>query len=84
VHFVGKDPLLGTYVIIDHGCGLYTWYAGLAEARAVVGDILAVGDTVGLSSTALYHEESVLIMATLGKTAVSLERLCNTPSTLPE
>ncbi len=75
VCFVGNDPTLGSYVIIDHGCGLYTWYAGLAEARAVVGDILAVGDTVGLSSTALYHEESVLIMATLGKSAVSVDLL---------
>ncbi len=84
VCFVGNDALLGNFVIVDHGCGLYTWYAGLAEARVVVGNILAVGETLGLSSTALYHEESVLIMATLGKTAISLEQLCDTPSMLPE
>ena len=84
VNFVGNDPLLGNYVIVDHGCGLYTWYAGLSEPHVVAGDILAVGDTVGLSSTALYHEESVLIMATLGKSAISLEQLCDTPAMLPE
>ena len=80
VCYVGNDPVLGSLVVVDHGCGIYTWYAGLSEARAVVGDILAVGDTVGLASTALYHEESVLIMATLGKSAISLEQLCEAPS----
>ena len=35
-----------------------------------------MGDTVGLASTTLYHEESVLIAATLGKAAISLEQLC--------
>lgn len=84
VCFVGNDALLGRFVIVDHGCGVYTWYAGLSEARVVVGDILAVGDTVGFSSTALYHEESVLIMATLGKSAISLDLLCDPPSMLPE
>jgi len=85
VCFVARnDPLLGNFVIIDHGCGVYTWYAGLSEARVSEGDILAVGDTVGLSSTILYHEESALIMATLGKSAISLERLCGTPTPLPE
>lgn len=84
VRFVGNDPLLGNYVILDHGCGVYTWYAGLSETRVVAGDILAVGDTLGLSSTTLYHEESVLIMATLGRSAISLEKLCDAPSAIPE
>ena len=84
VCYVGNDPLLGSFVVVDHGCGIYTWYAGLSEARAVVGDILAVGDTVGLASTALYHEESVLIMATLGKSAISLEQLRDTPAAISE
>lgn len=84
VQYAGTHELLGNYVIVDHGCGLYTWYAGLAELRVVAGDVLAVGDTVGLASTTLYHEESVLIMATLGKAAVSLAQLCDIPTPLPE
>ena len=84
VHFTGSDEHLGNLVIVDHGCGVYTWYAGLSEVRVRKGDILAVGDTLGLSSTTLYHEESVLIMATLGKSAISLEQLCGAPATIPE
>jgi hypothetical protein len=83
VQAVGYDVLLGFFVIVDHGCGVYTWYAGLSQARVATGDILAVGDTVGLASTNLYHEESVLIMATLGKSAISLEQLCNAGIAMP-
>lgn len=76
---VGQELHLGRYVIVDHGCGLYTWYGGLSETRVRAGDILAVGDTVGLPSTTLYHESSALVMATLGKSAVCVEYLTDHP-----
>ncbi len=72
---VGSDLHLGRYVIVDHGCGLYTWYAGLSEVRVSAGDVLAVGDVVGLPSTALHREQSALFMVTLGKAAVSADLL---------
>ena len=81
---VASDLHLGKYVIVDHGCGLYTWYAGLSEVRVTAGDILAVGDIIGLPSTTLHREASALLMATLGKAAVSIDRLCDIATTIPE
>lgn len=81
---VASDLHLGKYVIVDHGCGLYTWYAGLSEVRVTAGDILAIGDVVGLPSATLHREQSALLMATLGKAAVSIDLLCGAPSALPE
>ncbi len=72
---VGERADLGKYVIVDHGCGLYTWYAGLGELRTHTGAILRAGDTVGLASTKLYTESCALIMATLGKSVLSTEYL---------
>lgn len=76
---VGEHLHLGRYVIVDHGCGLYTWYAGLSETRVRAGDILAVGDVVGLPGRVLYRESCALVMATLGKAAVSLDFLSQKP-----
>lgn len=72
---VGESAALGKYVILDHGCGIYTYYAGLCETRVHAGDIVAVGETVGLSSAHFYHENTVLIMASAGKAAVSVDFL---------
>ena len=72
---VGEREDIGKYVIVDHGCGLYTWYAGLGELRTHTGAILRAGDAVGVASTKLYAENSALIMATLGKQTLSVEQL---------
>lgn len=72
---VGEREDIGKYVILDHGCGLYTWYAGLGELRTYKGAILRAGDAVGVASTTLYAESSALIMATLGKQTLSIEQL---------
>lgn len=80
---VGNDhPLLGTYVIVDHGCGLYTWYVGLSEVQKFVGDPVARGERIGYGGTTLYHDPSVLILTTVGKAAISTDFICNTPSTI--
>ncbi len=78
---VGEDIQLGKYVIIDHGCGLYTWYAGLSEWRVSAGDAVAKGQSVGIASTTLYRESGALVMATLGKNAISVKYL--TENALP-
>lgn len=72
---IGVDEHIGKYVIIDHGCGLYTWYAGLSEYRVSTGDNVSVGQEVGIASTTLCNERSALVMATLGKASLSIEAL---------
>lgn len=70
---VGNDALLGRYVIVDHGCGLYTWYCGLEHVYVSVGMPIASGDTLGTAGTtgpALAGERSLLLMVTLGKEAI--------------
>ena len=47
VAFVGNSKELGNYVVIDHGCGLRTWYAGLGNADVKVGDIVLAGQHIG-------------------------------------
>ena len=74
---VGWDVHLGNYIIVDHGCGLYTWYCGLAESYMVAGNTVDRGDTLGYGGKTLYRENSVLIMATLGKATVSVDFLRN-------
>ena len=74
---IGEDVLLGKYVIVDHGYGLYSWYAGLSEWRVSVGDAVAKGQTVGIAGSHLYKQPAALIMATLGKQTLSLSYLAN-------
>ncbi|NCC69863.1 MAG: M23 family metallopeptidase [Clostridia bacterium] len=49
------DPLYGTTVVIDHGDGLRSIYANLAEVPAIkVGDAVLAGETIGaIGTTAL-------------------------------
>lgn len=70
---VGVDEYVGKYVILDHGCGLYTWYAGLSELRVQKNDYVGIGQAVGISSA--QSGRPVLVMATLGKSALSKDYL---------
>lgn len=44
---VAYDEYLGSYVVIDHGCGLMTYYAHLSTVDVSFGDILLAGQHVG-------------------------------------
>lgn len=46
---IGNCDLLGKYVVIDHGCGIRTWYAHLSTIDVAVGNILVKGDILGHS-----------------------------------
>lgn len=87
VKAVGQNELLGNYVIVDHGCGIYTWYCGLAEIHVGVGDPVAVGKTslglAGKTGLGLAHEDSVVVLATLGKALLSPACLREHAVTLP-
>ena len=47
----GQCDLLGTYVIVDHGCGLRTWYGHLSNLYVDVGDVVRKGDSLGQTGT---------------------------------
>lgn len=82
VRETGEHALLGKYVILDHGCGLATWYCGLSEIRVAEGDIIAEGDVIGLagkSGFGLAGTDCVMVITTLGKTAISPDVLRKSP-----
>lgn len=64
VYLAGQCDLLGNYVVVDHGCGLFLWYAHLSSVDVQVGDVLKRGDLLGKSGTAgVCSGEGVLILA---------------------
>lgn len=66
VREIGYSELLGNYIAIDHGAGLYTWYCGLSDVNVLKGDILKKGEFIGRSgSTSLLCEGGVNIFCTL-------------------
>jgi murein hydrolase activator len=46
----------GTTVVVHHPGRVFTLYAGLSQLRVGQGDVVSLGDVVGLSSDALYFE----------------------------
>ena len=60
-------------MIVEHGCGVYSWYCGLSEVRVTKGQIVAVGDRLGIAGRLPFGPDDtdvVLLMVTVGKTAV--------------
>lgn len=50
VAYVGQNDLLGSFAVIDHGCGLRTWYTQLEDIDVRVGDVLLSGQHIGKTS----------------------------------
>ena len=68
------DALLGNYVVLDHGGGLYTWYCGLKQIDVTEGFSVAKGQRLGAAGQTglgLADTDCALVLATWGKTAVS-------------
>lgn len=74
VAYVGYgDEALGNYVILDHGCGLYSWYGGMDQVRVSAGDPIAAGDTLGTAGTGGFgigDDAGLLFLVTLGTTPI--------------
>ena len=51
VAFVGSNAQLGNYVIIDLGLDVKLWYCFLGETYVKTGDIIAMGEIIGTTST---------------------------------
>lgn len=65
---VGFSPLLGNYVIVDHGMGLLTWYCGLSDISVDEKDIVKKGDPIGRTgSSSLLCENGVNIICSVGE-----------------
>ncbi len=47
----GYSESLGTYIVVDHGLGLLSWYCHLSDFDSFVGKTLALGDSVGKSGS---------------------------------
>jgi len=54
VVYSGMTLMLGNVVVIDHGCGLHTWYYGLKSSERAVGDDVKAGDVVGFAGSSDY------------------------------
>lgn len=66
---VGEDPILGKYVVVDHGCGLMSWYCNISESTAQLGESLERGDTVAKAGKSACYGQSgfYLITTVLGQ-----------------
>ncbi len=54
VVYSGLTLMLGNTVVIDHGCGLQTWYYGLQSLNKSEGDLVKQGDVVGFADNNEY------------------------------
>ncbi len=52
---IGADSELGNYVVIDHGCGLRTWYSGLDSVDVSLGDIVLAGQHIGKAGRSTFE-----------------------------
>lgn len=73
----GYDELLGNYVILDHGGGIYTWYCGLGSIE-VTPSYVRTGERLGMAGQTgfgMAEKAGVTVLATCGKTVISPQYL---------
>lgn len=76
VSLIGISPLLGNYVIVDHGMGLLTWYCGLSDVSVAEKDIVKKGDVIGRAgSSSLLCENGVNIVCSVGGILIDPDQL---------
>ena len=57
---VGENATLGKFAVVDHGCGVCTWYYGLSSVERNEGDEISRGAVIGISGVNQYNEKSTL------------------------
>ena len=66
VIYTGYALHLGSFVVVDHGMGLATWYCHLSSIDCAVGDVLAKGESLGKCGQSIFLEDSgVLLLCSL-------------------
>ena len=76
VVYVGSSPVLGSFAVLDHGCGLRSWYTELGKVDVRVGDILLSGQHVGKTSQSVTNDtEGFTLFCTADNTVIDPEAL---------
>ncbi len=79
VVYSGSCALLGNFVVIDHGCGLKTWYCHLSDSSVTAGATVSKNDVIGHSgATGLIGNGKLVVRATVGGIPVSPYQLYDT------
>ncbi len=63
VVYVGEQTISGQTVVIDHGLGLMSVYGNMTSVSVNVGDVVATGDTLGISGKSGYTDGSLVSVA---------------------
>ncbi len=72
VVYTGNCDVLGTFVVVDHGLGLKSWYAHLSSVSVAVGDTLTSGQIIGKTGkTGLTLDKRLHIGLTVGEVPVA-------------
>ncbi len=65
---VGSSSSLGNFAVVDHGCGLRTWYCHLSRLEVSQGDALQKGQTVGFTGVSgISTGNGFLILCTINQ-----------------
>ncbi len=68
----GSSSALGNYVVVEHGCGLRTWYCHLSRIDVSTGDVVQKGLTLGQSGTGgLSTQNGFLLLCTVNQTLIN-------------
>ncbi len=70
--YAGTSPLLGKFVVVDHGFGLKTWYCHLSEITSPIGKVVRKEESIGKSgSTGYTNSSGVYLITTVMNVPVS-------------
>ena len=64
VVYSGSDPLLGNFIVVDHGFGLKTWYCNVNECIAPVGTTVTKGEVICKAGSTGYSSTSGVYLIT--------------------
>lgn len=64
VVYSGSSKLLGSFIVVDHGLGLKTWYCHLQSAISTVGDTVQRGAVIGSSGKTGYTNSNGVYLIT--------------------
>ena len=74
---VGFSSMLGYYAIVDHGCGIRTWYAYLSDTDLEIGDIVMKGQSIGKTGRSLLsNKNGFLLICSYYDTLVDPSLIC--------
>ncbi|MBQ7153265.1 MAG: M23 family metallopeptidase [Clostridia bacterium] len=80
VQAIGYNSYLGNYIVIDHGCGLRTWYAHMNSAGVTIGQTVLEGQIIGSAgASGITDRYGFLLLASVGTQWVNPAALQHLP-----